>query len=200
MKNTVLIDFDGVIRHWSSREIVEYSTALGLANNPLYACAFSEKLSMPAITGKITHDEWCDQVCAELAIEYGDSIALGLVDKWRSQRAEIDYEFLKKIRSLLPEGKLVLVTNATSRLNSDLASVCLEHAFDEVINSSDMGVAKPDPLLFLKLMKHLKVQANQCVFIDDTIRNVAAASSLGIESFLHTSTEETLVFIQKTCT
>ena len=43
VKNTVLIDFDGVIRHWSNIEMEEYADTLGLVRNTLFTCAFSEK-------------------------------------------------------------------------------------------------------------------------------------------------------------
>lgn len=200
VKNTVLIDLDGVIRHWSSIEIEEYADTLGLVRNPLFTCAFSEKHLIPAITGKISHDEWCNNVCSDLSLVHGESTAVKLVSKWRSLNTDIDYEFLNNIRSLLSNGRVVLVTNATSRLNNDLANVGLEKAFDEVVNSSEIGVAKPDFLFFQRLMKRLSVKSKQCIFIDDTNRNVEAARAMGIESLLHTSTKETLDFIKDKCT
>ncbi|KZX70543.1 hypothetical protein A3712_07540 [Vibrio sp. HI00D65] len=199
MISTVLIDFDGVIRHWSNFEMEEYAASLGLVSNPLFACAFSEKNLLPAITGQISHDEWCEAVYLELSLVHGNSIAKKLVNKWCSLGAVIDLEFLNNIRSLLSSCKLVLVTNATSRLPSDLANVGLERAFNEVINSSEIGVAKPNSLFFNRLMTQLSVTAEQCIFIDDSSANVEVARALGIESLLHTSTTITLDFIKDKC-
>lgn len=200
MKSTVLIDFDGVIRHWSSIEIEKYAASLGLKRNPLFACAFSERHLQPAITGAISHEQWCDNVCFELSQEFGAATARDLVHKWRSLEAEIDHEFLNDIRSQLPNGRLVLATNATTRLNSDLDFIGLAGEFYDVINSSVIGVAKPDQRYFNLAMNKLGVSADECVFIDDTSKNVEAAKSLGIESLLHTSIQETLRFIADTCT
>ncbi|MFM2484993.1 HAD family hydrolase [Celerinatantimonas yamalensis] len=199
MKNTVLIDFDGVIRHWSSTELDKYVASLGLERNPLNACAFSERHLLPAITGGISHEEWCDNVRFDLSKEYGQDVAEELVKKWYSLEAEIDYEFLTKIRNQLSFGQLVLVTNATSRLNKDLHSVGLEGEFDEVINSSEIGVAKPALNYFHIALNKLGVSEDDCIFIDDTPKNVEAARSLGIESLLHSNTQETLKFIVEKC-
>lgn len=200
VRKTVLIDFDGVIRHWPNIEMEEYAATLGLTGNPLFACAFSAQHLLPAITGQISHDEWCNNVRLAFSRVYGDDTAIKLVNKWRSLNGEIDHEFLNNIRSLLSDGKLVLVTNATSRLHRDLAHAGLEQAFDDIVNSSEIGVAKPDVAFFERVMKRLNVKAEQCLFIDDTPRNVEAARTLGIESLLHTSTRDTLNVIQAQCT
>ncbi|MBJ7555538.1 HAD family hydrolase [Marinomonas spartinae] len=199
MKNTVLIDFDGVIRHWSSAGLDKHAASLGLERNPLFACAFSERHLQPAITGEISHEEWCDNVRFDLSKEYGQGVAGELVNKWYSLEAEIDYEFLTKIRSHLSLGQLVLVTNATSRLNDDLHFVGLDSEFDQVINSSEIGVAKPALNYFYIALKKLGVSEDECVFIDDSAKNVKAARSLGIESLLHSNTQETLKFIEEKC-
>ncbi|WP_187265405.1 HAD family hydrolase [Reinekea thalattae] len=199
MRNTVLIDFDGVIRHWSSTELDNYAASLGLESNPLFPCAFSERHLLPAITGRISHEEWCDNVCFDLSKDYGQNVAEELVKKWYSLEAEIDYDFLTKIRSQPSFGQLVLVTNATSRLNNDLHSVGLEGEFDKVINSSEIGIAKPALNYFHIALKKLGVSKDNCVFIDDTPKNVEAARSLGIESLLHSNIQETLQFIEEKC-
>ena len=199
VKNTILLDFDGVIRHWSNFEIDKLVESLGLESNPLFSCAFSERHLHPAITGRITHQEWCENVRFELAQKYGDPIATGLVDKWYQLDAEIDFEFLENIRNSAENSQIVLVTNATSRLESDLTRAGLEYAFDRVVNSSVIGVEKPDKSFFHTTMQLLNVAASDCVFIDDSLKNVASARSVGIVSIWHNSTEETLKFISETC-
>ncbi len=199
VKNTVLIDFDGVIRHWLSTELDNYVASLGLESNPLFPCAFSERHLLPAITGRISHEEWCDNVRFDLSKDYGRDVAEKLVKKWYSLESEIDYDFLTKIRSQLSCRQLVLVTNATSRLNDDLHSAGLGGEFDKVINSSEIGVAKPALSYFHIALKKLNVSKDDCVFIDDTPKNVEAARSLGIDSLLHSNTQETLQFIEEKC-
>lgn len=54
--------------------------------------------------------------------------------------------------------------------------------FDPILLSCDLGLAKPDPNIFLTLLEKLKVSKTQCLFIDDRIENVKAAHTLGIDS------------------
>jgi putative hydrolase of the HAD superfamily len=197
VKNTILVDFDGVIRHWPNFEIDKRVESLGLESNPLFSCAFSERQLRPAITGIITHQEWCENVKFELAQKYGDRIATDLVNSWYQLDADIDFEFLENIRNSAKNSRLVLVTNATSRLDSDLTRAGLEYAFDSVINSSIIGVEKPEQSFFRMTMQLLNVAASDCVFIDDSLKNVESARSVGIDSIWHKCKEETLKFISE---
>jgi len=44
---------------------------------------------------------------------------------------------------------VVLTTNATSRLTSDLNCLAVTDYFDRVVNSSEIGCIKPEPEYFL---------------------------------------------------
>jgi len=64
----------------------------------------------------------------------------------------------------------------------------LEHVFEEVILSSDLGIVKPDPEIYLRALRKLGVQPSQAIFVDDRKANAAAAEALGIRSFVFTDT------------
>lgn len=196
MKNTILIDFDGVIRHWSASEVESQEKALGLSQNPLFACAFSREQSQPAITGKISHETWFENVKQALTLSHGQAVAKVLVKAWAEQRAEVDRLFLERIRAVSGGRALVLVTNATSRLEADLNALGLTQAFDHIVNSAVLGVAKPDTRFFDRVLEQLEITPSQCVFIDDRADNVEAARGLGIASCVHQSPTETLHFLQ----
>lgn len=76
--------------------------------------------------------------------------------------------------------RLVLVTNATSRLPSDLSALGLSEHLHEVVNSSRVGVAKPSKEIFRVALDLSGTSPAQTLFIDDTAANVSAAASLGI--------------------
>lgn len=196
MKNTILIDFDGVIRHWSASEVDAQAKALGLAQNPLFDCAFSREQSQPAITGKISHETWFENVKQALTRFHGQAVAKVLVEAWAEQRVDVDYLFLERIRAVSSARALVLVTNATSRLEADLKALGLTQAFDHIMNSAVLGVAKPDTRFFDRVLEQLELTPSQCLFIDDRADNVEAARGLGIVSCLHQSPTKTLQFLQ----
>ncbi|WP_191905927.1 HAD family hydrolase [Nitrincola iocasae] len=197
MKDTIMLDLDGVIRHWSDVEVNNAERELGIAVGTLYSFASSQELSSLATIGAISHDEWCGRIRTALSSEYDENIAEQLVSAWYTASCEIDFTLLDKIKRLAPMSKLVLVTNATSRLTADLDKVNLLSRFDVVVNSSTIGVAKPDPKFFEKALALSESQAAHTVFVDDKLSNVHAASSLGIESFHHQSVVDTLEFIRK---
>jgi putative hydrolase of the HAD superfamily len=195
-KTTILIDFDGVIRHWSSDELELIETKLGLKAGALFSVAFKSEYLVPAITGQVSHEQWLANVEAALAMLYSQEIAEQLVACWRSLKFKIDHDFLTEIRSRAPSASLVLVTNATSLLPSDLVKAKLKSAFDNVINSSDIKEAKPSLDFFRSTLNIIQQPIDNTIFIDDTLVNVMAAQSMGITSIHHCTTFETLAFIQ----
>jgi len=53
-----------------------------------------------------------------------------------------------------------------------------------VISSWKIGLIKPDPLFFQKVLAILETKPQECLFIDDSPKNVLAAKNLGIDSIL----------------
>lgn len=62
----------------------------------------------------------------------------------------------------------------------------LGEVFDGIVVSGREGVAKPDPRIFEILSSRYDLDPETTVFIDDSPRNVAAATALGYQSHLFT--------------
>jgi len=56
--------------------------------------------------------------------------------------------------------------------------------FTKIVISGDEGVAKPDERLFQRFLEHSGLDAESCLFIDDSPANVSAASALGFDAIL----------------
>ena len=52
--------------------------------------------------------------------------------------------------------------------------------FDAIIESSKVGVRKPDPRIYLMMCERLRVEARACVYLDDLGINCKAAAQLGM--------------------
>jgi putative hydrolase of the HAD superfamily len=63
--------------------------------------------------------------------------------------------------------------------------------FDVVVISGEVGMRKPVPEIFELTMQRLRVDAPDCVFVDDLAANVDAAGRLGMTGILHRSYEQT---------
>jgi putative hydrolase of the HAD superfamily len=62
--------------------------------------------------------------------------------------------------------------------------VPLEELFDEIVDSSEVGIRKPDPQIFHLALDRLGISAERAVFVDDWPGHVAAATSMGITAVL----------------
>ena len=65
-------------------------------------------------------------------------------------------------------------------------SIPLDELFHHVIDSSEVGLRKPDPRIFELALEKLGVPASSAVFLDDYAGNVEAAQRVGIHGVLVT--------------
>ena len=193
---TLLIDLDGVLRQWNDSDIPA-EMAFGLPANEIAAVAFSPSLLTPAITGVITDQEWRARIAQELERRHEGCLAHVAVARWSQSPGTVDQSTLSLLQRCRGDLRLVLVTNATSRLTEDLVALGLTGVFDEVINSSELRVAKPADAFFRLALERAGVLANQALFIDDSVANVSAASALGIESHLFANHGAMAAFLRR---
>ena len=60
--------------------------------------------------------------------------------------------------------------------------------FEDIIVSGEEGVAKPDPEIFTILQERIGSALADCIFIDDSPRNIRAAAEAGLNAILFTDT------------
>jgi len=61
--------------------------------------------------------------------------------------------------------------------------------FDLCVWSYELGIAKPDPAIYLHTLKQLRIQPEEALFLDDKQPNVDAACALGIRGILFKDAE-----------
>jgi putative hydrolase of the HAD superfamily len=108
----------------------------------------------------------------------------------------VDTEVLEVVRDVRRDHEVALLTNATSRLHRDLAALGLLGEVDHVLNSSELGLAKPDPRVFRAACTRVRQPLSRCWFVDDTHANVAAAESIGLRAHHFTSTASLREFLR----
>jgi HAD superfamily hydrolase (TIGR01509 family) len=60
--------------------------------------------------------------------------------------------------------------------------------FDDIVISGKVRIAKPDPRIFELLLERIGRPAGECLFIDDSPRNIAVAERLGFQTIRYDST------------
>jgi 2-haloacid dehalogenase len=58
--------------------------------------------------------------------------------------------------------------------------------FEDIVVSGAEGLAKPDPAIFVRLGERVGRPLDECVFVDDSAANVAAATAAGLDAILFT--------------
>ena len=101
--------------------------------------------------------------------------------------ASVQDVVVERIRRLrIEDYRTALVTNNVRELAPFWRPlVPLDELFDVVIDSSDVGVRKPDPRIFdLTLARLGGVRADRAVFLDDWPGHLVAAEALGLRGIL----------------
>ena len=180
MTNAILTDLDGVIRIWSPEIHRKAERATRLPEEAIPRAAFSDDLLPLVITGKISDDEWRRRIADQLSKDFPDANTERAVALWSASPGEVDSEVLEILKTCRKRAQLVLISNATSRLPSDLRRLGIAGDFDYIINSSEEGYAKPDPNIYFAALNTVEATPEQALFIDDNAGHVAAAMRLGI--------------------
>ena len=182
MIRAILIDFDGVIRRWDAAYDDGLMRAMGLPIDVIGRIAFDDDLLTAAVTGRITDEEWRDRVVERLARLYPALDARAAVAAWSRPIGHVNEPVRALVASWRRRVPVALVSNATSRLPADLDALGLTGAFDVVVNSSAIGVAKPDPAIFRDALDRIGARPEETLLIDDTASHLAAARQLGLQT------------------
>jgi putative hydrolase of the HAD superfamily len=135
--------------------------------------------------GECTVMEARDQILADSVAQAGQP-----VDPFELLAAlsgsEIRAEMVDFCRGLRDRGLLtgLLTNNAREFEDFWKPLLPLDELFDDVIDSSEVGLRKPDARIYELALERLDVPAASAVFVDDAAGNVAGAERVGIRSVL----------------
>jgi epoxide hydrolase-like predicted phosphatase len=108
----------------------------------------------------------------------------------------LDRTLIQFIRSLRPKYKTGLISNAWSGLRSYVVREKFDDAFDYLIISSEVGVAKPEAEIFQIALKQLGVRPSEAIFVDDVLENVEACRKIGMYGIQFKDSQKVIKQIQ----
>lgn len=137
--------------------------------------------------GGITDDQLKAAVCARLPQEYHEC-ACRIYDRWHTLMPPVPamQELVADIKA--QGGRLYLLSNISVGFTKHY-SECewireLFSQFDGLVFSGPIGLAKPNRAIFEHLLTRYGLRAEECVFIDDTQKNITACEAVGIRGIL----------------
>ncbi len=105
---------------------------------------------------------------------------------------QIDWEIVNFLRNLRQTHKVGLISNAWDGLRAYIRREKIEDAFDVMIISAEVRMAKPGPGIYQHALDALGVKAEEAVFVDDFIENIEACRKLGWHGIHFRSREQAL--------
>lgn len=182
----LLCDVDGVLRLWDSGATAGLEREYELPAGTIATVAFATDRLAPAITGRITDEGWRADIVRGLTPACGSELrASQVVERWSGPMGRVDHEVLDLLAQVRRSVPVVLVSNATTRLERDLRLLGVADVLPTVVNSARIGAAKPDPAIYLASAELVGVAPDRCLFVDDTPANVQAAEALGMAGLVY---------------
>jgi 2-haloacid dehalogenase len=185
----IVFDLGGVLIDWDPRH--------------LYRKLIGDEAVMDMFLGEIAtlrwnayHDEgrrWSDGVAMLSAVypEYADWIS-AYFDRWEEMLNGPIAGTLRILTELKDQGREL---HALTNWSTETFPIALDRYdflrwFEHIVVSGEERVKKPDPRIFAILLDRIDRAAPDCVFIDDSAINVAAADDLGFAAILFTDPEQ----------
>ncbi|MFT4650410.1 MAG: 2-haloacid dehalogenase [Flavobacteriales bacterium] len=181
MKKVIVFDLGGVLIDWNPRY--------------LYRKIFADENDMNFFLSEVCSPEWNIQQDAgrPLAEATAERIALfpekkSLIEafygRWEEMLSGEIVETVEILRELKARGETLY---ALTNWSAETFPIALQrfdflHWFQGTLVSGSEKLAKPDPAIFHLLLYRFDLQAENCLFIDDSKINVEAAANIGFDT------------------
>ena len=192
----VFWDLGGVLVRTEDRSKRErWEHRLGMEPRQLDRLIFGGDAGRKASVGEYSVDEVWEWVRQELDLsqEEGQQLAR---DFWQGD--DLDSELVAYIRGLRVKFQTGLISNAWLELRGMLENHWhIDDAFDDLVISAEVGLAKPDPAIYRLALERLNVEADRAVFVDDFIQNIAAAAEIGMHAVHFTNPDQAMADVNQ---
>jgi epoxide hydrolase-like predicted phosphatase len=177
----IIWDLGGVILRTEDRTPrLQLAERLGMTYDDLDRLVFESQSSKLATVGIIDETRHWESVCKTLNLPVEE------VPDFQASffgGDHIDMTLLDTIRSFKPRYRTGLLSNAWSGLRKYIENDWnISEAFDDIIISAEVGLAKPDQRIYQLAIDRLGVAADEAVFIDDVLGNVEGAQAAGLSA------------------
>jgi putative hydrolase of the HAD superfamily len=103
-----------------------------------------------------------------------------------------DLALVNFLRGLRKTVKVGLISNAWTGMREWIVKEKFDDAFDAMIISAEVGVAKPDPRIYQIALEKLGVAPAEAVLLDDFPENVEGARAIGMAAIHFVQPEKAL--------
>jgi epoxide hydrolase-like predicted phosphatase len=177
----IVFDLGGVITVPPFEGLVVYEEEQGLPPGTITRYFRGHDLMHQLERGEISARDFWKAMGTEIQTDHGVRLQLAAVAAAADQGSELRPEMLELVRGLHGRYTLGLLTNNVKEAVTWRDQLPHE-LFDVLIDSSAVGLRKPDPRVYELLLERLERPAAEVVFVDDFEENLPPATALGIET------------------
>ena len=184
----VAFDFGGVLALPPTAALDAYAAELGLPAGALRPFFRGDPQMAALETGQLSGREFFKYVCIEVEARHGVRVDIRVLAGAAAAGETLDPQMLDLVREVRGRCATALLTN-NAREAGWRATFPFD-LFDVVVDSSEVGVRKPDPAIYQRLLARLDRPAAEVAFVDDFAENLPPAAAMGISTFLFADREQ----------
>ena len=179
----IIRDFGGVITSSPFDAFNEFEEVNGLPKD-IIRTINSENPDMNAWaqfeSNSITIDQFDDLFLKEAKAKGFDIKGRDIIKLLKGSIRENMVSFLRELKSNFKLGCITNNVKPSSEENTDNETKEAMSIFDHVIESSIVGIRKPNPEIYMMSCDALNVSPDQCIYLDDLGINLKPARELGM--------------------
>jgi glucose-1-phosphatase len=187
--STLIFDLGGVLINLDLPQCIQNFKDLGLQDFEQHLSLFGQKgfflqfekgqISIPEFRAEVR--KLCPNTLTDAQIDAA----------WCSFLCDIPNQKMEMLLELKKKFRLLLLSN-TNQLHIEVSTAGefarigkkITDVFNKCYYSYEMGMAKPDAIIFETLLADAGVSAKECLFLDDGPKNIEQAAKMGIQTHL----------------
>jgi epoxide hydrolase-like predicted phosphatase len=180
---TVAFDFGGVLTCPPFSGLEKYAVELGLPPTVFNAFFRTDPKMSQLLVGRTTTREFLKYVCIEIEARHGIRVDIRRL----GTASDVGTQGILPVMARLVEDvgqrcQTILLTN--NARGTGWRQAFPFELFDHALDSSVLGLRKPDPRIYQELIRVAACRPDEIVFIDDFEENLPPAADLGIATIL----------------
>ena len=186
--NTIIFDFGGVLLNLNMPSCVAAFARLGFDKIDELVDHYKQRgLFLDYEEGKISTDDFFAQlqkhVGSHAAIEDLKQAYIAFLDDLPQYKLDLILELRKKYKVYMLSNISEFIFEHCKKTYFETDNRVFEQYFDKAYLSFELGVCKPDRLIFDKMIANAELIPEQCLFLDDGIKNIETAKELGFKTY-----------------
>ena len=194
MIKTIIFDFGGVLVNLNMQKCINAFARLGYDKIEELIDHYKQKgLFLLFEEGKISTDDFFTElqkiVGSHASIHDLKQAYLSFLDDVPQYKLDLILSLRKKYKVYMLSNICQFIFEHSKKTYFETNNHIFEDYFNKAYLSFEMGVCKPDKSIFDKMIADANLVPNQCLFLDDGVKNIEMAQILGFHTYLVSKNE-----------